>query len=524
MEGRVSLVECAKHVVTARSVNRLTMLCSVLEDYGKADSDELSPSTVLFSLPSLCYAGLATAVHCAPSGGEDVTDKERFMAPEELRGEAIDALFVRPHRAALLALYVLSAGPGRGTMLPYSKCKTRDELLAAEDLRFSRLKHWTGHRSECAVLDKCLSRSQPNKRPSLKELQSALSGLLKAKRGQLQDEEAVAFFQSFGTTKVHRDVLTRGLLFDALIIRNPRRMGGLRGMNSEFMKRAVTTMLCLQQLGLCKDVAFMVVQFQLAKEPNPFLRMAAEDEFDLTNEAAIEKQAKGLVRSLFRNVKLLTIADFARIVKLTHWKRNADPSWAFDLLRVFKMASANWCIIVDSAFFCAQTFFTSFDEDLVPPQVLIHPTIDGKFAFSRHCSFSSLFRCYVNSCFVTDVAAIQLFRRWFGSGLQIGKDICVLGVRVEKVGKNERKFVQYRIMSGGTHSCFVVKEGRRLFLAPAPEVPGTQTTFARLEQLVQFYEKELRWFQSWNGKDTPPPEWKWLTEGFRREAVEMRTL
>ncbi len=504
-EMQVSLAECCSEVFAKRSLWRLNLLHQILRAYAAAPSVELAPADVLLRRPSLEFAALSPPAY--PSDSVAVTDRERFMTMEELHGGVADPIFVRPYRAALMALYLLSGGAKGVAPVPYAECATRAELLNAENVSVRSVPHWA-HRPECAVLDLCLDRQRPHARPSMKELLAALESLALAKQGNSSDASVAAFFNSFGATIVSSIKLVKYMLLESLVPHRPMRVGGLRGMNGEYLKCAVTAMLCLKQLGLSRDVAFLVIQWQIAMEPNPMQCIMVNESCDLTSAGSFKTVCRLLAFKLFSGGQV-GIEQFGLFAKLSNWKRYIHAYWAFDLIRFFQLDG-----FVNAATMTFRLHIPQFIE-AVSLTVEIHSAGDGTFNAPGRGSFISLFRALANALFqpraVEPLPGSLCDIRKVGAGLLVG------GLRVREILEHPIREVKYRISSASkSYICVVVKQAGRLFLVPAPEIAGVRTTFGTLRELIQFYKAELSWFQGWDGQSAAPPKFEWLAKMFLR--------
>jgi hypothetical protein len=505
-----TLASLAKQVFAQRSTDRLKLLWEILEAY-KDEGGRLTPERILLVRESLAFAGLAADDATALDTGPDVvlTTPHRFSTVEALRGEA--ELFGMAHRAALLVLYLLSGGAKGVGAVPFATCIDIAELLAAPSRRLSALPHWSSFAAECAVVDACLNRERPQARPSLHELQKAVRALLCAKQGHMEDAEGVAFFLSFGATKVRRKRLTKHLLLDCLVPRDVLRVGGLRRMNRPFQDCAVTIMLCLKRLGLNRDVAFLVVQWTIRREANPFRVVLTESDVDLSDEKVFDAVAVQLRAMLFPD-KVVTVAQFAAFAQMTGWRRHIGADWAFDLVRTLRMRSAYQRVLraaeTEGKRQLHASFFLSHMMDDLPAQEYCVVWLPGgKCALQLSGTtrigpaYSTLFRAVSNGW--------HRFNRTYGFcvSLKEGAGMTVGKIKVRELLQDDT--IKFRISSADRKRiCFVVKEGPRFFLAPSIEREGQPYAFRTMRELVKHYEAELAWLQS--DTEEMPPECAWL--------------
>ena len=527
------LADCVAQVFATRSLNRLKLLCEILDVYSQNENAlELCPENLLLSRKLTHVAALSsrgdpldTSLKAA------VTVRHRFTPPETLRGEVELPLFGRAHRAALLVLYLLSGGVKGVGSVPFASCATLAELVSAPDPQLSSLPHWKEFAAECAVVDACLNRQQPKRRPSLQELQKAVRRLLWAKEGHLEDPDAVAFFLSFGATEVKRGRLVKFWMLESLVPRQVHRVGGLRRMNRPFLDCAVTTMLCLKRLGLNRDVAFLIVQWVIRRELNPFRCILVERDVDLASEERFDHVAQAVSRACYGNSSMVTIGRFSAVVKALGCKRHMSANWMFDFIRCVTLNVQSLPVV-------------AVQQHLGVDGMVLHPHCHGvkmhrvrRFGGGQFAheapngtlspAYSSLFRAVMHRVHRADCAR-RVWNAALGLPLLEGSGVLVHKVRLRQVEVPGVTSIRYRISSKNRlHFCFVVQEGSSFFLLPSLEVPDRLFAFASLRKLVKRYETELEWLQSESEEvsaaldvrqevpATVPPECMWLVEMLR---------
>jgi hypothetical protein len=207
-----TLASCAAQVFEQSVVAWLMLLCNVLDAFERdAEAMELNPECVLLT-ETLEFAMLAPQVEPLPVGPDVIVTARHRFSPLEALGRQVEH-FGRARRAALLVLYLLSEGGD----VPYADCHTIDELLTAPSLELPVLPCWAACVSECAVVDTCLSREHPGKRPSLLMLRKAVRGLLWAEEGREEDSASADDLLCFCATQLERQRRIERLLLESLV-------------------------------------------------------------------------------------------------------------------------------------------------------------------------------------------------------------------------------------------------------------------------------------------------------------------
>jgi hypothetical protein len=338
--------------------------------------------------------------------------------------------------------------------LPYAHCSTVGELLDAPSLKLSSLPEWARFTRECEVVDACLNRHELRQRPGMHELRRAVRGMLLALDGPEKDRELVKFFHSFGSLKVDCRRLIRRMLLDSLVPRHLTRVGGLRRMSRGVQDCAATTMLCLKQLGLNRDVAFLIVKWTIWMQSDSTRCVAVARDVDLSDEKRFDDVLQAVANRLFWP-KEATLSEFNAFAAMVGWKPNEmAPEWAFDLERTLRVQTRDsylLCSAQDGVWRLIVSFEQDYDVEGEPAEeycVLLLP--GGTYAMERledmHVcpAYSTLFRAVVNLwhyfyCVTARGAHVRL------SKMVEGAEVVVEGVKLCEVQSREVAAFRYRI-------------------------------------------------------------------------------
>jgi hypothetical protein len=315
------------------------------------------------------------------------------------------------------------------------------------------------------------------------------------------------------------------LLLDSLLPRDLTRVGGLRRMSRAVQDCAVTTMLCLKQLGLNRDVAFLIVTWTIWQQTDSSHCVAVTKDVDLSDEKRFEDVVQTVVKRLFFNCcqdisigrlllmgpKEASFGEFNAFATMEGWKPNrVSPEWVFDLECTLRVQTRVCYLLYAGQVSRMWRLIVSFEEDYDAEDeaaeeycVLLLP--GGKHAMERlqdrHVcpAYSTLFRAVVN-LWHNFYCVIERGVYVGPSRMVVGADLFVEGVQLWEVQSRELSALRYRICDRyGRRRCFVVEEGSRLFLVPSVERENEPYAFVTLHELVKHYRRELRWVQSDTG-------------------------